>query len=58
MIDSTRATAADLLVNCLRAQGLSAVFGMPGNQNIALYDAILRAEPALPHYLVRHEQAA
>ena len=58
MIDSTRATAADLLLNCLRAQGLSAVFGMPGNQNIALYDAILRAEPALPHYLVRHEQAA
>jgi acetolactate synthase-1/2/3 large subunit len=58
VIDSTRATAADLLVNCLRAQGLSAVFGMPGNQNIALYDAILRAEPVLPHYLVRHEQAA
>ena len=58
VIDSSRTTAADLLVSCLRAQGLSAVFGMPGNQNIALYDALLRAEADLPHYLVRHEQAA
>ncbi len=51
-------TGADLLLSCLQARGLSAVFGMPGNQNIALYDALARTSPALPHYLVRHEQGA
>lgn len=51
-------TGADVLLACLQARGLKAVFGMPGNQNIALYDAVLRTSPALPHYLIRHEQGA
>ncbi|RPI84986.1 MAG: hypothetical protein EHM42_07070, partial [Planctomycetaceae bacterium] len=51
-------TGADVLLACLAARGLKAVFGMPGNQTIAVYDALLRATPQLPHYLIRHEQAA
>ena len=49
----------DILIECLKAQGVSAVFGMPGTQNIQIYDALLqRGNGMIDHYLVRHEYAA
>ena len=49
----------DILIECLKAQGVSAVFGMPGTQNIQIYDALLRrGGGTIDHYLVRHEYAA
>ena len=49
----------DILIECLKAQGISAVFGMPGTQNIQIYDALLRhGNDTIDHYLVRHEYAA
>jgi acetolactate synthase I/II/III large subunit len=51
-------TGGDLLLECLRIQGVRAVFGMPGTQNIALYDAFHRSGNSIPHYLIRHEQGA
>lgn len=49
----------DILIECLKAQGVSAVFGMPGTQNIQIYDALLRrSNSTIDHYLVRHEYAA
>src|SRR5580765_1571849 len=51
-------TCADILLRCLRAQGVRAVFGMPGTQNVALYDAFHRSGDGISHYLVRHEQGA
>ena len=51
-------TGADVLLRCLRAQGVRAVFGMPGTQNVALYDAFHRSGDGIAHYLVRHEQGA
>src|SRR5262249_44345865 len=51
-------TGADVLLRCLRAQGIRAVFGMPGTQNVALYDAFHRSGDGIAHYLVRHEQGA
>ncbi|RKU15221.1 hypothetical protein C6500_21275 [Candidatus Poribacteria bacterium] len=49
----------DIIIECLKAQGVSAVFGMPGTQNIQIYDALLRrGEGIIDHYLVRHEYAA
>ncbi len=49
----------DILIECLKAQGVSAVFGMPGTQNIQIYDALLRrGGGTVDHYLVRHEYAA
>lgn len=51
-------TGGDLLLECLKGQGVRAVFGMPGNQNNALYDAFHRAGSGLAHYLIRHEQGA
>src|SRR5438552_14819097 len=49
--------AADLLVRRLRDHGVRHVFGYPGGQLTPIYDALYR-EPAIRHYLARHEQAA
>jgi len=51
-------TGAEILLECLKAQGVRAVFGMPGTQNLAIYDALHRAGSGVDHYLVRNEQAA
>jgi acetolactate synthase-1/2/3 large subunit len=49
----------DLLIECLKAQGVRCVFGMPGTQNIQIYDSLLRCGAgAIDHYLVRHEYGA
>jgi acetolactate synthase-1/2/3 large subunit len=50
-------TAADLIVRRLRQYGVRHVFGYPGGQLTPLYDALYR-EPAIRHFLARHEQAA
>ena len=48
------ALLADLLVE----HGVRHVFGVPGGQTLALYDAILDREPGLQHVLVRDERSA
>ena len=49
----------DILIECLKTQGVSAVFGMPGAQNIQIYDSLLRQGiGSINHFLVRHEYAA
>jgi len=49
----------DLLIECLKVQGVRCVFGMPGVQNLQIYDAIFRnGAEVIDHYLVRHEYAA
>src|SRR5215217_2828750 len=45
--------AADALMECLRAEGVEHVFGLPGGANLPTYDAIYDAK--LRHILVRHE---
>ena len=49
----------DILIECLKTQGVSAVFGMPGTQNMQIYDSLLRqGTGSIDHFLVRHEYAA
>ena len=49
----------DLLIECLKAQNVRCVFGMPGTQNIQIYDSLLRCGAGvIDHYLVRHEYAS
>jgi acetolactate synthase-1/2/3 large subunit len=48
--------AADLLVDCLVNEGVEFVFGIPGEENIYLTDALSRS--SIRYVLVRHEQAA
>ncbi len=49
-------TTAELLVRCLEAEGVEFVFGIPGEENIHLVDALDRSP--IRYILTRHEQAA
>lgn len=52
-------TGGELLIECLKAQGVRAIFGMPGTQNLQIYDALeCFGSGVIDHYLVRHEYAA
>jgi acetolactate synthase I/II/III large subunit len=53
--DSSRSTAA-LIVECLENEGVTHVFGIPGEENIRLVDAISRS--SVRYVLARHEQGA
>ena len=45
--------AADALMECLKAEGVDVVFGLPGGANIPTYDALY--DGGIRHILVRHE---
>jgi acetolactate synthase I/II/III large subunit len=47
---------ARLMVRCLENEGVTHVFGVPGEENIHLVDALSRS--SIRYVLVRHEQAA
>ncbi|GAB4335153.1 MAG: acetolactate synthase large subunit [Desulfobulbaceae bacterium] len=49
-------TAAQLLVECLENEGVEYVFGIPGEENLHIMDALL--ESSVRFITVRHEQAA
>ena len=46
----------DLLVEQLMGYGVAVIFGVPGGQTVALYDAIQRREPAIRHVTLRDER--
>ncbi|ORA16033.1 acetolactate synthase large subunit [Mycobacterium arosiense] len=48
--------AAELIVKCLENEGVSVVFGVPGEENIRLVQAL--ASSTIRYVLTRHEQAA
>ena len=50
-------TGAEIVVRCLRDEGIKHVFGYPGGAVLDIYDAIYK-QTAFEHILVRHEQAA
>jgi acetolactate synthase-1/2/3 large subunit len=49
-------TVAQLMVRCLEAEGVTCVFGIPGEENIHFTEAVARS--SIRYVLVRHEQAA
>ena len=52
----TASTVAELIVRCLEAEGVSHVFGIPGEENIHLVQAL--SDSSIRYVLVRHEQGA
>ncbi len=48
-----RMRAVDAVMECLKAEGVDVVFGLPGGANIPTYDALHDA--GIRHVLVRHE---
>ncbi|MDX6568992.1 MAG: acetolactate synthase large subunit [Gaiellales bacterium] len=45
--------AVDALMECLKAEGVDVVFGLPGGANLPTYDAFVNG--GIRHILVRHE---
>jgi acetolactate synthase-1/2/3 large subunit len=55
MADRSR-TTAELIVECLENEGVTHVFGIPGEENIRFVDALSRS--SIDYVLTRHEQGA
>ena len=49
--------AAEMMVRCLEQEGVTCVFGIPGEENIHFTDALVRSS-SIRYVLARHEQAA
>ncbi len=47
---------AEIVIQCLREQGVEVVFGYPGGAILPLYDALYGAREVLRHVLPTHEQ--
>ncbi|HLA75020.1 MAG TPA: acetolactate synthase 3 catalytic subunit [Gammaproteobacteria bacterium] len=50
-------TGAEILIHCLKDEGVEYVFGYPGGAVLHIYDALYKQED-VKHILVRHEQGA
>ena len=50
-------TGADVVIKCLKSEGVDYVFGYPGGAALHIYDAFHRQDD-VEHILVRHEQGA
>ncbi|OOZ35376.1 acetolactate synthase 3 large subunit [Solemya velesiana gill symbiont] len=50
-------SGAEIIVQCLKDEGVEHVFGYPGGAVLHIYDAIFQQDD-VKHILVRHEQAA
>ncbi|MDT8282342.1 MAG: thiamine pyrophosphate-binding protein, partial [Gammaproteobacteria bacterium] len=49
-------TAAELFVRCLENEGVDKIFGIPGEENLHVMDALRNS--SIKFITVRHEQAA
>jgi acetolactate synthase I/II/III large subunit len=56
MVAEPSRTTAELIVQCLENEGVTHVFGIPGEENIRLVDALSRS--SIEYVLTRHEQGA
>ncbi len=50
-------TGAQILLDCLKREGVDIIFGYPGARSLLVHDALMD-DPDIRHILVRHEQAA
>jgi acetolactate synthase I/II/III large subunit len=55
-MDEYSRTAAELIVECLENEGVTHVFGIPGEENIRLIEALSKS--SIEYVLTRHEQGA
>ena len=51
-------TGAEILVECLKEQGVDTVFGYPGGSILNIYDALYKHQDEITHILTSHEQGA
>ena len=51
-------TGAEIVVECLKEQGVDTVFGYPGGTILNIYDALYKHKEEIFHILTSHEQGA
>ncbi len=51
-------TGAEILIECLKEQGVDTIFGYPGGAVLYIYDALYKYRDQIKHYLTSHEQGA
>ena len=51
-------TGAEIVVECLKEQGVDTVFGYPGGTILNVYDALYKHSNEIRHILTSHEQGA
>ena len=49
-------TGSEALIEALRLEGVTGIFGLPGGANLPIYDSLYDSE--IRHILARHEQCA
>ncbi len=49
-------TGAEILVRCLKEQGVDTVFGYPGASILSVYDVLRREDSGIRHIMCSHEQ--
>lgn len=49
---------SEILVECLKEQGVDTIFGYPGGSVLNIYDALYKHQNEIKHYLTSHEQGA
>lgn len=51
-------TGAEIVIECLKEQGVDCVFGYPGGTILNIYDALYKHKEEINHILTSHEQGA
>lgn len=51
-------TGSEIVVECLKEQGVDTVFGYPGGSILNIYDALYKHSSEINHILTSHEQGA
>ena len=51
-------TGAEIIIECLKEQGVDMVFGYPGGAILNVYDALYKHKDEITHVLTSHEQGA
>jgi acetolactate synthase-1/2/3 large subunit len=51
-------TGAEIVIECLKEQGVDTVFGYPGGTILNIYDALYKHQDEITHILTSHEQGA
>ena len=51
-------TGAEIVIECLKEQGVDTVFGYPGGTILNIYDALYKHSDEIRHILTSHEQGA
>lgn len=54
----SKLTGAEIVVACLKEQGVDTVFGYPGGAILNIYDALYQHRDEITHILTSHEQGA